>query len=126
MTPVVPITIPDLDDIRQFAGKLHAVGETWAGEVFGWSAEYNPERPEPPLDSNMTFTPADFSIGESGIWFFSMMWEHGRSNDPVEYLDDRNILRGEPFMVLIEHSRTRQKAQGGISSAKMHRRLGVG
>jgi hypothetical protein len=40
----------------------------WKGEAFGWQAEYNPERPEPPLDSKMTFTPADFCIGESGIW----------------------------------------------------------
>jgi hypothetical protein len=95
IAPVVPIVIPDLDEVRKFAKKLHAAGRTWAGEVFGWSAEYSPERPEPPLDSKMTFTPADFSVGESGIWFFSMMWEHGRDKDPVEYLDDRNILRVE-------------------------------
>lgn len=86
IAPVVPIVIPDLDEVRQFARKLHVAGKTWVGEAFGWSAEYNPERPEPPLDSKMTFTPADFSIGESGIWFFSMLWEHGKSNDPVEVL----------------------------------------
>jgi hypothetical protein len=40
----------------------------------------------------MTFTPADFCIGESGIWFFSLMWEHGNTAAPVEFLDDRNIL----------------------------------
>ena len=51
-------------------------------------------RPEPPLDSKMTFTPADFCIGESGIWFFSLMWEHGKDAEPVEFLDDRNILAG--------------------------------
>jgi hypothetical protein len=42
----------------------------------------------------MIFTPADFCIGESGIWFFSLMWEHGKDADPVEFLDDRNILTG--------------------------------
>ncbi len=42
----------------------------------------------------MTFTPADFCIGESGIWFFSLMWEHGKDAEPVEFLDDRNILAG--------------------------------
>jgi len=42
----------------------------------------------------MTFTPADFCIGESGIWFFSLMWEHGKEAEPVEFLDDRNILAG--------------------------------
>ncbi len=92
VAPVVPIVIPDLDDVRKLAEKLHAADRPWEGEVLGWSAEYNPERPEPPLDSKMTFSPADFSVGESGIWFFSMMWEHGKDRDPVEYLDDRNIL----------------------------------
>ena len=40
----------------------------------------------------MTFTPADFCIGESGIWFFSLMWEHGSDANPVEFIDDRNLL----------------------------------
>jgi len=73
--------------------KLHAQGKAWRGETYGWQAEYNPERAEPPLDSKLKFTPADFSIGESGIWFFSMMWERGKDNPPVEFLDDRNIVR---------------------------------
>ena len=55
---------------------------------------YNPERPEPPLDSKMTFTPADFCIGESGVWFFSLMWEYGKGVEPVEFLDERNTLAG--------------------------------
>ena len=41
----------------------------------------------------MTYTPADFSIGESDISFFSLLWKHGRETPPVEFLDDRNILR---------------------------------
>ena len=90
---VVPVAVPDLDEVRAFAAALHAKGKAWNGEAFGWQAEYNPERPEPPLDSKMTFTPADFCIGESGIWFFSLMWEHGRDAEPVEFLDDRNILK---------------------------------
>lgn len=90
---VVPIVIPDLNEVRAFAKKLNAEGNYWQGEVFGWQAEYNPEQVEPPLDSKMTFTPADFSIGESGIWFFSLMWEHGKDKAPVEFLDDRNILK---------------------------------
>jgi len=40
----------------------------------------------------MSFTPADFCIGENGIWFFSLMWDYGRDAEPVEFLDDRNIL----------------------------------
>ena len=88
------IVIPDLDEVRKLGAKLHANGKTWKGEAFGWPAEYNPERSEPPLDSKMTFTPADFCIGESGIWFFSLMWEHGKDTEPVEFLDDRSILAG--------------------------------
>lgn len=89
---IVPIIIPDLEEVRVFAAKLHTEEKHWRGEVFGWQAEYNPERPEAPLDSKMTFTPADFCIGESGIWFFSLMWEHGKDAAPVEFLDDRNVL----------------------------------
>lgn len=91
--PTIPIVIPDLDEVRAFAAKLHVEGKLWQGEAFGWQAEYNPESPEPPLDSKMTFTPADFCIGESGIWFFSLMWERGKNNAPVEFLDDRGILK---------------------------------
>lgn len=89
---IVPIVIPDLKEVKEFAAKLHAVGKPWHGEAFGWQAEYNPERSEAPLDSQMTFTPADFCIGESGIWFFSLMWEYGKDTAPVEFLDDRNVL----------------------------------
>ncbi len=89
---LVPLLIPDLDDVRGLADELHARGEPWTGEAFGWSAEYNPQRDEAPLDSAMSFTPADFCIGESGIWFFSRQWEYGRDALPVEFLDDRNII----------------------------------
>ena len=89
---LVPVVIPELDDVRRFAGELHARGKPWKGDAFGWPAEYQPERPEPPLDSKLSFTPADFCIGESGIWFFSLMWEHGKDAPPVEFLDDSNIL----------------------------------
>ncbi len=95
MIPVVPIVIPDLGEVRKFATKLHAADKIWSGEAFGWSAEYNPERSEPPLDSKMTFTPADFSVGENGIWFFSMTWERGKDKAPAEYLDDRSIVSVE-------------------------------
>lgn len=88
----VPVRIPELDEVRRFAGEIHALGKSWRGDAFGWPAEYNPQRPERPLDSKLSFTPADFCIGESGIWFFSLMWEHGKDAPPVEFLDDSNIL----------------------------------
>ena len=92
--PLIPILIPDLADVRALADHLHALGEAWQGEAFGWAAEYHPEQSRPPLDSALTFTPADFCIGESGIWFFSRQWEDGRDAPPVEFLDDRNVMHG--------------------------------
>ena len=90
-TTTVPIVIPSLDEVREFANKLHQDSTPWQGEIFGWQAEYNPEGSDSPLDSQMTFTPADFCIGENGIWFFSMMWENGKDAAPVEFLDDKNL-----------------------------------
>ena len=37
------------------------------------------------------WTPASFAIGENGIWFFSMLWESGVDQPPIEFLDDRNL-----------------------------------
>ncbi len=72
-SPVLPVVIPDLSEVRAFADHLHAIGGHWHGEIFGWPAEYTPERRKRPPGSKMRFTPADFWIGESGIWFFSLM-----------------------------------------------------
>lgn len=88
----IPVLIPDLAEVRALAQQLHRAGVAWQGEFFGWQVEYTPEQAAPPLDSRMTFTPADFCIGESGIWFFSMMWEHGRDQAPVEFLDQRGLV----------------------------------
>ena len=83
---IVPVVLPGPNEVRAFAANLHAVGQPWAGEAFGWPAEYHPEQAVAPLDSKMTFTPAEFCIGENGVWFFSLMWEHGRDADPSEFL----------------------------------------
>jgi len=81
-----PLAVPDLKEVKAFANHLHSFGKHW-------QAEYTPESDKKPEDSNMTFTPADFWIGESRIWFFSLMWEHGKDKDPVEFLDDRGIVK---------------------------------
>jgi hypothetical protein len=90
---IVPLAVPDQAEVRQFALHLHTAGRPWQGEVFGWSAEYTPESPAAPPDSKMRFSPASFWIGESGIWFYSLMWEHGGGSDPREFLDDRGIVK---------------------------------
>lgn len=89
---IVPVIIPDIEEVKDFANQLHAKNQKWVGEAFGWQAEYTPESPKAPLDSKMTFTPADFCIGQSEVWFYSLMWEKGKDKEPVEYLDERNIL----------------------------------
>lgn len=102
---VVPVIIPDIEEVRTFANQLHAKNQRWEGEAFGWQAEYTPERPETPPDSKMIFTPANFCIGQSEIWFYSLMWEKGKDKEPVEYLDERHILApfniNEPNVILI-------------------------
>ena len=94
-SPVLPVVIPDLSVVKAFAHHLHAAGKPWQGEMFGWQAEYTPESRKKPSGSKMRFTPADFWIGESGIWFYSLMWEHGKNKEPVESLDDRGIVKEE-------------------------------
>ena len=92
MPIIVPIVIPEIAEVKLWANQLHQQGQAWRGEMGGWQAEYNPERAEPPLDSKMTFTPADFCMGESDIWFYSLMWEQGKDNEPIEYLDESHIV----------------------------------
>lgn len=92
---IVPVVLPDLDEVREFAARRHAEGVRWSGEAFGWPAEYHPQRAERPLDSKMDFTPADFCIGESDVWFFSLMWERGKDAEPVEFLEERGMMNEE-------------------------------
>lgn len=49
--------------------------------------------PQETRGSKMRFTPAGFWIGESGIWFYSLMWEHGKMKEPVEFLDERGLVK---------------------------------
>ena len=87
----LPVFIPDQDELRAFANHLHALNKAWQGEAFGWDAVYNPSSSKPPPDSKMTFTPADFSIGDGAIWFFALMWEDGDDKPPTETVYDANL-----------------------------------
>jgi len=89
---VVPVVLPGLDEVRALAAKLHVSGKPLTGEAFGWPAEFHPGQAVAPLESKMAFTPSEFCIGENGVWFFSLMWEHGEDAEPTEYLDDSHIL----------------------------------
>lgn len=98
---VVPLAIPDLDDVRALAAQLHARGESYQERVWGWQVTYEPESKEAeaavefPDDRGGFATqkmplwaPASFTIGENGVWFFSLLWENGIDQPPVEFLDD--------------------------------------
>ena len=36
---LLPVLIPELDDVRRFAAELHSRGQAWEGEAFGWPAK---------------------------------------------------------------------------------------
>ena len=56
---MVPVLIPELDDVRRFASDLHAQAKPWAGDAFGWSAEYHPQQANPPLDSHLRISASE-------------------------------------------------------------------
>lgn len=101
----VPVAIPDLLEVRAFAERLHRLGQSYQDRVWGWALSYEPEINEPEAEVQVPdgkggfvtatmaiWTPASFAIGENGIWFFSLLWENGADQPPVEFLDDRNLL----------------------------------
>ena len=90
--PTIPVLIPNIQDIRDFALQLHRTNENWQGNVFGWDAEYQASLSDSPENSQMSFTPATFWIGDATIWGFSMMWEDGDSKPPVETISDWNVI----------------------------------
>lgn len=100
----VPIAIPDLKEVRVFAERLHQLGKSYQDRMWGWELSYEPEINEPEAEVQVPdgkggfvtetmplWTPASFAIGESGVWFFSMLWENGSDQPSVEFLDDRNL-----------------------------------
>ncbi|MEZ4614748.1 MAG: hypothetical protein R2867_04420 [Caldilineaceae bacterium] len=74
------VAIPDLEDVRTFSDQLHAVGKPWVGFFQGWDGEYLPSEPTPPPGSKMTFTPAEFVLGDSRVWFLAACGKMATSN----------------------------------------------
>ena len=93
MPVVLPVMIPALDEVRGFARLLHTAAQAWEGEFYDWPCEYTPQTADRPIDSHLRFAPAEFWIGVSGVWFFSVMWEDGSECASVEFLDDRGLSR---------------------------------
>lgn len=91
----LPVMIPDLESVRAFAQTLHARGVAWSGVFEGWPAAYTPEdRAHRPVNSKMTFIPAEFYVGDSEIWHVAIAWEDGSDAPPIE-LENRRGVQGE-------------------------------
>jgi hypothetical protein len=89
---IIPVTVPDIDEIRRFADELHARNVEFDDEVWGWPVHYDPELPEPPVDSRLSFTPASFWIGVWPIWYVSLTWEYGRGREPHVLVGQENMV----------------------------------
>ncbi|MBI1297288.1 hypothetical protein GC175_20245 [bacterium] len=101
----VPLFIPNLDEVRALAMRLHADAQPYRGRAWGWEVTYEPEVTESDAEVEVAdgkggfvtemmppWMAASFTIGESGVWFFSLLWENGVDQPPVEFLDDRNVI----------------------------------
>lgn len=95
-TPIIPVFVPNLEAVRALASELHVQKTDWQGTVFGWEGEYHASRAEQPEFSKMTFTPAEFWIGDATIWGFSMMWEDGDDQPASEAVSDWNLIENAP------------------------------
>jgi len=97
--------MPNLIDVRALANQLHAEGQEYSTTAWGWPVYYAPELHEEESEFQIPdgmggyrveirpfWSPASFSIGESGIWFYSLLWENGSEEEPIEFLDERNVL----------------------------------
>ena len=90
--PAIPISIPDMDEIKALAWAVHTRGTVYVDEVWGWPVRYEPEVQEPIPHSNLSFKPALFCIGVYPIWFVSFTWEHGQEQAPTVLVDDENLI----------------------------------
>jgi hypothetical protein len=101
-TMLIPVVIPDLTAVRQFAQQLHQQNQPWSGIFEGWRTTYTPEdKTHSPANSRMQFVPAEFSIGESEIWHISIAWEDGADESPIE-LENRRGIGGESHVVYLD------------------------
>ena len=98
-TPSLPMSIPNLDNVRRFSVAHHVNGKAWEGVLLSWPARYLPEIAEAQAEfeiydeqGNVSIeiryhrSPAYFSIGIEGVWHFACLWEHGAMQEPEETL----------------------------------------
>ena len=89
----IRFAIPELADIHKLAIVLHERGLPYDDKVWDWPVYYTPSTPEPPIDSQMSFTPAGFFIGVWPIWYISSLWENGDNAAPSLSIGDELIKK---------------------------------
>ena len=94
--PVIPISIPAMDEIQALAWAAHEKGTALTDEVWGWPVRYEPQVPEPVPHSKLPFRPAVFSIGVYPIWFVAFTWEYGHDQAPTLLVEDENLVTAPP------------------------------
>lgn len=96
--PIIPISIPTMDEIEILAQTTHEKALNYSGEAWGWPVSYKAEVSEPIPHSNMQFQPAVFTIGVYPIWFVSFTWEYGKEQAPLVLVEDENLISANPIM----------------------------
>jgi hypothetical protein len=90
--PLIPITIPEMTEIRALAWAAHEKGEHYTDEVLGWPVSYEPELATPVPHSTLQVKPAVFTIGCYPIWFVSLTWEQGKDQEPSLWIEDEHLV----------------------------------
>lgn len=96
----IPIAVPDLTAVYQLAEQLHEQGRPYEGQAWGWPVQYDPEIREEAAEFQIPdgqglyrteirpfWTPASFTIGQNGFWFYSLLWEDGPLAPPRAFLE---------------------------------------
>ncbi len=89
---VVPVYMPDFDDIKRLAEELHQRNQPYEGEYKGWPVSYQPADTEPPAEDWIVPLWSNFKIGVWPVWSVSFDWEDGDDQPPIIGIDNKNIV----------------------------------
>ena len=89
---IIPVDIPEIEDVRRLAEELHRNGVTYTGEYKGWPVDYSPADTEEPPEDWMLKKWSSFFIGSWPLWSISFDWENGDDQAPGVLVWDENIV----------------------------------
>jgi len=89
---IIPVYMPEFDDIRRLAEELHALNQPYEGEYQGWPVSYQPADTEPPTEDWVVPLWSNFQIGVWPIWSVAFDWEDGDDQPPNIGIDNKNIV----------------------------------